>query len=290
MQRAPLALFCVVLACGGDPSQAGGPITPAVDKTPPPPEVMSLVVQVDPPNDQATRVIGTRLQWSLSKAGFQVVGDRGQPHDVEIKLATSSQVVPSFWQVQVNGRTRVKLRVHVVAAVVGLQPPARVDILQTDLEMNEGDEPEEGDIGRLVLAYAKSPNLARWATSHAAPPNAPDGIMPSSTDAPPDPKDEADWQKVDVASCQDKPTAVGSCTSVLTYMQRHPRGAHVQQAQTLLSAASAEQEKEERDWLAVHFEVCFQKKTEDACAGVEVFEHRYPNSSHTAEAKRVLGH
>jgi hypothetical protein len=284
MRRAAIALILAALACGGDPAQTGGPTTPA-DNTPPPAAVMGLVVHVVQSPDQTTRAIGTQYQWALSRAGFQVAADPGEPHDVEIRLAASKEVVPTFWQVQVNGRAQVKLRVHVVAQIMGLSPPARVDVVQTEFEMNEGDDPDPAAMGKLVVAYAKSPNLARWAGTHTQP----EANAPPNNNANANGADDADWYKLNPVLCK-VPIKLDACDAVRAYLAKWPQGSHAADARATLDAAEPTLErlqKDENDWQAIHSDECRKKRTRDACAGVEVYLHRYPAGLHAEEAKKL---
>lgn len=277
MRRALFALFLACSACGGDPAPVKAP---AVDSTPPPPEVMALVVHVIEPSDSNARAIANNYKFALARSGFRVADDRGDPHDVEINLAASATAVPSFWQVQVNNQARVKLDVRVIVAVLGLQPQARVDVLQTQFEMMQGEEPDSAEIGRMVLQFAKSPNLARWAASRQS----------TVVTKPNSGADDSDWYKVKPVNCK-VPIKLDACDPIRAYLVQWPQGAHADEARNTLEAAEPALEKlqkDDNDWQSVRPDDCKKKKTRDTCAGVEVYWHRYPAGLHADEAKRLL--
>lgn len=284
MKRALFALFLAFAACGGDAAPAKAPV---VDNTPPPPEVMALVVHVVQPSDANARSIANMYKWALARSGFRVAEDPGEPHDVEINLGVTAIPVQTFWQVQVNGVARQKLNVHVIAAVVGLQPQTRVDMLQSEFEMVQGDEPEAGEIGRMVLSFAKSPNLARWAaTRQSSTSDNPSSTKPAASGA-----DDSDWYKLKPVACK-VPLKLDACDPIRAYLVKWPQGAHAQEARSTLDAAEPALEKlqkDENDWQAVRPDDCRRKKTRDACAGVEVYLHRYPAGLHADEAKKLTG-
>jgi|GEM_PF-4703842 len=284
-RRALAALFLACSACGGDPA----PVKAPVDNRPPPPEVMALVVHLVAPTDSTARSIAEPYKFALARSGFRVA-EGGDPHDVEINLAASATPIQSFWQVQVNGQTRVKLDVRVTVAVVGLEPQARVDMLQSQFEMVQGEEPDAGEIGRLVLQFAKSPNLARWAASRQSTHSVTDDQSSKPYKATSG-ADDSDWYKLKPVSCK-VPIKLDACDPIRAYLVRWPQGVHADEARNTLEAAEPALEKlqkDDNDWQAVRPDDCRRKKTADACAGVEVYLHRYPAGLHTDEAKRLMG-
>ena len=286
MRRALFALILACSACGGDPSPAK---TPVVDNTPPPPEVMALVVHVGQSQDENTRAIANMYKWALARSGFRVVEDQGEPHDVEIQLASRAVPVQSVWHMQVNGVERQKLDVHVIAAIVGLQPQARIDMFQSDFEMTQGADPEAGEIGRMVLAFAKSPNLARWAKNRGA--SEPSDDDDTAHSKPPSGADDSDWYKLKPVACK-IPLKLDACDPIRAYLVKWPKGGHAQEARNTLDAAEPALEKlqkDDNDWQAVRPDDCRKKKTRDACAGVEVYLRRYPAGLHADEAKKLIG-
>ncbi len=290
MRRVVLALILAVSACGGDPSGQGAN-APVVDKTPPPPEVMALVVHVSGSTDEVSEAIVSHYQMSLARSGFRIAQTSSEAHDVEIQLVISKEVVPSFWRMQVNGREQVKLRVRVVAAVMGLQPSARLDMVQSEFDMTEGEAPPEGGLARLVLGYAKSPNLARWAIARQSTAPAVDPHPTAPTANRPTPADDATWYKLNPVLCK-VPQKLDACDPVRAYLVKWPAGAHAAEARATLDAAQPTLEKlqkDDNDWQAVRPDDCRKKKTRDACAGVEVYLNRYPAGLHADDAKRLLG-
>jgi len=258
-RRALAALFFACSACGGDPA----PVKAPVDNRPPPPEVMALVVHLVAPTDSTARSIAEPYKFALARSGFRVA-EGGDP--------------------------RVKLDVRVTVAVVGLEPQARVDMLQSQFEMVQGEEPDAGEIGRLVLQFAKSPNLARWAASRQSTHSVTDDQSSKPYKATSG-ADDSDWYKLKPVSCK-VPIKLDACDPIRAYLVRWPQGVHADEARNTLEAAEPALEKlqkDDNDWQAVRPDDCRRKKTADACAGVEVYLHRYPAGLHTDEAKRLMG-
>jgi hypothetical protein len=267
-------LMLLALACGGEDAQSPGSSAPVADRSPPPAEVLKLVVRVqgDP--------IGSALEGGLSRSGFQVATDEQVPHDVTLRVAASKQVVPSFFHVQVNGREQVKVRAHVMVSV--LAGSQMVDQVSADMEMNEGDPPPEDAIGRLVVLFAKSPRLAEWARGRQA-------VVTDTKSAAA--SDDSDWYKLNVTACK-VPPRLDACDGVRAFLVKWPDGAHAGDARAALDQAQPALEKlqkDDNDWKAVRPDECKRTKTRDACEGVEVYLTKYPAGLHTDEAKRLLG-
>ncbi len=116
----------------------------------------------------------------------------------------------------------------------------------------------------------------------------------ASVEQPPPPqtdrRDDADWFAIETVKCK-IPARVEACDAVRRYLQRHPSGAHAQEANEILSAAQPALEKLQKDdvaWQKANRYECQRARTSDACVGVEAYEVQFPTGAHIEEAHRLL--
>jgi hypothetical protein len=125
---------------------------------------------------------------ALTKAGFQVVTDKAQRHDAEVKVSANVTLVPSFMTMQVNGKivknaaARVKLNLETGGS--------KLDQVEAD---STGGNPEAQDAldrvtAQLVNELEASKRVATFAKKGAP---AADAVADASADEPADPAPDA---------------------------------------------------------------------------------------------------
>ncbi len=275
-----LALAPLAAGCGGEEAGARS----AANSRPPPAEVMQLALYVSPGGGEVD--VGSALQNALVQSGFTVVTQQSAAHDVELVPHVSVGADDSVWQVVKNGQRRrkytVRLDVTAGARVLGQ--------FLVDYRGYPGDAPDDDAVGTLVSDFAHSARVARYARElkgAAAP--AQGAGRPSGPAS--DSQDDRDWFAVDTVVCK-VPATLDACDGVRGYLEKHPHGSHTSEATRVLTQAVPGLErlrKDENSWQKAGAEDCRQKRTRDACIGVEAYETAYPTGLHAEEARRLLG-
>lgn len=282
MRGPALALF-LLAACGGAAETAA----PAQS---PPASVLALQVDVAQVRDDT---FCPALAGGLARAGIRVTGDDdGSQPDAIVTCVTTTRADDAFFRAEVNGQARrvFDVRVEVRAA----RSRTLVDSFVAEYKGYPGRPPDDDAVARAVLAFAYSPRVAAFARAVHARRAAPSVVAPSaSAPAPPvshADRDDADWFAIDTVKCK-IPARVEACDLVRRYLQRHPDGAHTDEARALLAAAEPALEKLQKDevaWHKANRSLCAGRLTTDACVGVEAYLLEFPTGLHAEDAHRLL--
>lgn len=272
----------VASACGG----AGEVAAPS---KPPPAEMLALQVAVKPGGSDDT--FCPALEAGLARSGIAVSSGNGQGADATIACHPFVTPDDGFFRVQVNGQMRMKFTVRV--EVRAAQNDTLVDQFVADYKGYRGAAPDEDVVSKVVLGLAYSRRMAAFARAvqrtHAGGTPAPTPTA-SETTPRPDSHDDADWFGIDTVKCK-IPARVEACDLVRRYLQRHPEGAHAQEANAVLVAAQPALERLQKDevaWSKSNRSECSSRRTNDACVGVEAYEIQFPSGMHSGEAHRLL--
>lgn len=276
------AVVALAAACGGAAESAA----PA---KPPPTEVLQMRVDVKPGGSDDT--FCQALELGLARSGIPIVNPNA-PSDVTVTCHPFFTEDDGFLRVQVNGRTRMKVTVRV--EVRASQSDALLDQFVADYKGYRGGAPDEDIVSKVVVGFAYSPRMAAYARSvahdHVVMPV--ETAQPAATNEPSRPaaSDDADWFAIDTVKCK-IPARVEACDPVRLYLQRHPGGAHAEEANAVLSAAQPALEKLQKDevaWNKSSHVDCSTQRTSEACVGVEAYEIQFPTGVHAREAHRLL--
>jgi hypothetical protein len=279
-RTARFVILAALAACGGDAASA-----PA---QPPPGVVLAMPIRVQKSGSDDT--FCPALEVGLARSNLAVVEDASQPVDAVVSCRVFVSEDTGFIKMTYNGQTKVKFTVRIeVRAADG----RLVDQFLAEYGGYRRNPPDEDVVEKMVLGFAYSQRIAAFARSaktRAA-------IAPTATatsDAPPPPvadrRDDADWFAVDTVKCK-IPARVDACDHVRRYLQRHPSGAHAQEANELLNAAQPALEKLQKDdvaWQKSNHSECSRSRTADACVGVEAYEVQFPSGLHIDDAHRLL--
>ena len=233
------------------------------------------------------------LEIGLARSGITISRDSAQA-TVTIACSVEDTGDTGWLRIEENGevRSRFIVRVNVISAQE--QP---VDQFVVEYK-GFRSRPDEEAVSKVVLAYAYSARIAAFARAAKS---APQPMATATTnDTPPpiatttapqrDPRDDATWFGIDTVRCK-IPARVEACDQVRRYLQRFPNGAHAQEANDTLTAAQSALEKLQKDevaWQKSQHAECSNRRTSDACSGVEAYDMQFSTGLHSDEAKRLL--
>ncbi len=278
------AIFFVV-ACGGDAAQQ-------VPARPPPREVMGLQFRVTSSGGNDT--FCPALENGLARSGLAIASDANADATLSCHLFFTAD--DGFFRVQVNGRSRMRVtaRIEVRSAQNQL-----VDQFVAEYKGYRGGAADDDAIAKVVNALAYSPRIAAFARLPRTAATVATNVSPTpSVNAPPtstaqnpsERRDDMEWFAIETVKCK-IPARVEACDVVRRYLQRHPDGAHAQEANQILAAAEPALEKLQKDeiaWQKSNHNDCLNQHTSAACVGVEAYEIQYANGLHGEEAHRLL--
>ncbi len=284
MKRALAALALV--ACGGADAQ--------VPSRPPPNEVLAMPIRVVGSGGDDT--FCPALEQGLARSNLAVSSDPSQPVDATITCRVFVSEDTGFIRMTYNGQSKVKVTVRI--EVRNGQTIAMVDQFLADSTGFRRSAPDDDVVSKTVLGFAYSQRIAAFAraakTARGSGPTQPAATATvANVEQPPpqvDRRDDADWFAIDTVKCK-IPARVEACDSVRRYLQRHPSGAHAQEANEILAAAQPALEKLQKDdvaWQKANHYECQRQHTSDACVGVEAYEVQFPTGVHVDEAHRLL--
>lgn len=284
MRRAFVAL--ALAACGGDP----GVQQPA---RPPPSDVLAMQIRVNGAGGDDT--FCPALETGLARSNLAVTGDSSQTPDATITCRVFVSEDTGLFRVTYNGQTKMKFTVRV--EVRSAQNNTVVDTFLAEYNGYRNNPPDEDVVSKTVIAFAYSPRIAAFARAAKNARASGAVAAPTATatveQPPPNPsdrRDDQDWFAIDTVKCK-IPARVEACDPVRRYLQRHPSGAHAQEANEILSAAQPALEKLQKDevaWQKSNHGECARSRSSDACVGVEAYEVQFPTGAHIDEAHRLL--
>lgn len=283
MTKAFLALS--LFACGGDP----GVQQPT---RPPPSEVLAMQIHVNGGGGEDT--FCPALETGLVRSNLAVTNDSAADATITCRVFVSEDT--GLFRVTYNGQTKMKFTVRV--EVRSAQNNTVVDTFLAEYTGYRNNAPDEDVVSKTVLGFAYSPRIAAFAravkVARASGTVTAQPTAVATVEQPPpsnvDRRDDADWFAIDTVKCK-IPARVEACDSVRRYLQRHPSGAHAQEANELLAAAQPALEKLQKDdvaWQKSNHSECSRARNADACVGVEAYSVQFPTGAHIDEAHRLL--
>ncbi len=234
------------------------------------------------------------LETGLARSNLAVSADSTQAEaTITCRIFVSEDT--GLFRVTYNGQTKVKFTARV--EVRSAQNNTVIDTFLAEYTGFRNNPPDEDVVSKTVLGFAYSPRIAAFAravkAARASGTVTPQPTAVATVDQPPpqtDRRDDADWFAIDTVKCK-IPARVEACDPVRRYLQRHPSGAHAQEANELLSAAQPALEKLQKDevaWQKSNHSECSRARNADACIGVEAYEVQFPTGVHVDEAHRLL--
>lgn len=277
-----MLFLAALLACGGAAEVAA-------PSKPPPSEVLAMQVAVRPGGADDT--FCQAFELGLARSGIPIA-NVGAPADLVVSCHPFVTEDDSFIRMEVNGQRKMKFTVRV--EVRDARDGALVDQFVADYTGYRGGPPDEDVVAKTVVGYAYSPRMAAYARALAQNRSPTVVAQPTAaaTVAAPreDTRDDSDWFAIDTVKCK-IPARVDACDAVRRYLQRHPEGAHAQEANAVLAAAQPALEKLQKDdvaWNKANHSECASRRTSDACVGVEAYELEFPTGQHADYAHRLL--
>jgi hypothetical protein len=241
--------------------------------------------------------VAARLQAALAAAGYNLVTSEAAPHDLTARLAVSATQEPSLFQVTVNGRRQVKLKVHVALAVAG--DAGILDEVTHDFDSSNGEVNDE-DLSPVVTRLSRSSRLSRYASDRtqalkakaqadqAAAAQAQAQANQAAQDQARE-EEESVWIGARPLGCR-MPATLGACDAVRLYVARYPAGIHADEAKRTLDEAAPRLEslqKDENSWLGAGAATCRLHADPHACDGVDLYLVKYPAGLHADEARSL---
>ena len=287
-------LFCAFLAaaCGG----SEGP-PPKVARASA--RVAALRILVVAPADEVGQSLDAAVESRLTNAGYTLVADKDQPHDVQLEISVAVRQETGFIKVYKNG----KLQTDQVATAT-LELDADGVALETATEEYDAGKPIPADkLRRLVASLTNSPALATYARKlkarRAKATEEAERKVQEAEDAKleaekaarraQDAKEQAAWNQIVETDCS-KPTKLDGCNPVEEFLAKFPTGHHAAEAKHLLEIGHPKIEAllDEQDWNSANAEGCRKLKTSHDCEALERYVQDYPAGAHIDEARAVL--
>jgi hypothetical protein len=288
-------LFVLLVACGGEATET---VAPEVPTARPISAVHVIrrdvssgsVLKVYVPPSPAAPDLALAMQSALANGGFAIVVDRRAGFDFIGRINASVAVVPSMFQVRVNGVQQVKRRYAVTLSL--LAAGQLIDQASTQFETDEGVSP--GRLQPIVAALNASPKMLEFArerlavqvaTAEAAKKKAEET---ATTSARVD--EETEWNAARPTGCE-FPASLTGCDAVRLYLAKYPGGAHVEEANKALAAGQPQLEKLQKDenaWQQAGTTTCRTHTGTEPCVGVELYLAKYQAGLHADEARALL--
>jgi hypothetical protein len=288
-------LFVLLVACGGEATETVAPEVPtarpisAVHVTRR--EVSSasaLKVYVAP--SPSAPDLASAMQSALANGGYAIVVDRRAGLDLIGRINASAAVVPSMFQVRVNGVQQVKRRYAVTLSL--LAEGQLIDQASTQFETDEGVSP--GRLQPIVAALNASPKLLQFARERWAGQVASAEVVKKKTEEAAATSarvdEETEWNAARPTGCE-LPVSLTGCDAVRIYLAKYPAGAHVEEADKALAAAQPRLEalqKDENAWKQAGASACRAHVEKDACLGVELYLAKFQAGMHADKARALL--
>lgn len=291
-------LAAVLVACGGGASEE--PAVSAPVSAPAPSNVSSLTFHFRPSlsADPVAGSLRSKLEGQLVSAGYKLVEGTA---DVELALEVRSQLVPSMFQVSLNGQPSGKT--HVVATVALYGSGALLDRVQADWTGDAGTV-DDGAVATLVNGIGHSNGVGRLSAQIEQRHQAEAQAAEDATRRAEEKKklaelaeqkrqrgqEDAAWAMTHPERCAN-PAAPTACDRVRAFLAQYPEGAHAEEAKALLETVRPKLEQIEKDdaaWSSSESDACSRIQTREACAKVDVYVAKYPSGRHLLEAQELM--
>jgi hypothetical protein len=295
-----VALACSMLvACGGEQAEQASPQAARQDTSAPSPAVTALKIYlVNSTRTPLSVAIATQLQGALVAAGYDLVDTGSAPHDLTARLGVTATQKQSFFEVTVNGRTRVNLAVHAALTLTG--GGGIIDQMSADFDKSSGDPVSDVDVAPLVRQLGRSSRLGAFAANQARARRAHAKVQEEAAEQAKQQaaeqaetqvrqQDDADWVSAKPLGCR-MPAALDACDAVRKYLATYPSGVHADEGKKALDEAAPKLETLQRDentWKRSGADACRAHLDEHACDGIDIYLVKFPSGLHGDEARAL---